>query len=140
MHPIAVCADAALRQHVHPALRLQELVDLIAGRVDRTLDAARLRSILAIYPESFRLLDPWHGRWTIAADPDQDEPDLCIDVWVVGVSEGAPPPGAPTALRLRESVRWLARGVDPRSPTDVGRWYAIALADRALRDAVRQAA
>jgi hypothetical protein len=40
------------------------------------------------------------------------------------------------AVKLRESVRWLGRGIDPRSPREVSRWYAIALAERALREAV----
>ncbi|MEQ1857459.1 MAG: hypothetical protein ABL963_13455 [Longimicrobiales bacterium] len=140
MHPIAACAETALRHHVDPALRLRELVELVAVHVDLTLDAARLRGILESYPEHFRLLDPWRGRWEARTARDPEEPDPGIDVWVIGVSEGAPPPGTSPALRLRESVRWLARGVDPRSPSDVGRWYAIVLAERAVRHATRRAA
>jgi hypothetical protein len=37
-------------------------------------------------------------------------------------------------------VRWLGRGIDPRSPHDVSRWYAIALAERAVRAAVARRA
>jgi hypothetical protein len=35
--------------------------------------------------------------------------------------------------RMRESVRWLARTVDSRSRLAVGRWYAIAMAERQAR-------
>ena len=98
-----------------------------------TLDAARLRGILEAHPDRFRLLDPWGGRWGSGGPWDSDEPDLSVDVWVIGVAECDPPPGGGAALKVRESVRWLARGVDPRSPREIGRWYAIALAERSLR-------
>jgi hypothetical protein len=140
MHPIAVFAETALRQHVHPTLRLRELVEIVAERVDRTLDAGRLRAILEGYPDRFRLLDPWCGRWRSSASVEPDAATRTIDVWVVGVAESAPPPGAPAALKLRESVRWLARRVDPRSPSEVARWYAIALSERAVRRAVARRA
>lgn len=136
MNPIAAFADSTLRQHPHPALRLRELVALVAERVDRTLDCARLRAVLEGYPERFRILDPWRGPWRSARVPSGDEPPQ-LDVWVVAVAEpGDPPGGAPSAVKLRESVRWLGRGIDPRSPSDVGRWYAIALSERAVREAV----
>jgi hypothetical protein len=141
MHLIASVAESALRHHVHPALRLAELVALVAPRVDRTLDQARLRAVLEAYPDRFRLLDPWHGRWATAARwGDHAGPD--IDVWVVAIAEPRdPPPGIRAAHKLRESVRWLGRGIDPRSPGEVSRWYAIALAERAVREAlVRRAA
>lgn len=134
MNPIAVYAENTLRRHAHPALRLGELVDMVGERVDRSLDAARLRAILEGYPDRFRILDPWRGPWRTETEPQSD-------VWVVAIGEpGGPPPGAPAALKLRESVRWLGRGIDPRSRTDVSRWYAIALAERAVREAVARRA
>ncbi len=138
MHPIAEFAEGTLRKHPDPALRLGELVELLAERFDRTLNAARLRGILEAYPERFRLLDPWCGRWGSAIPGGRRQIDPAVDVWVIGVSECDPPPGASSAVKLRESVRWLARGVDPRSSTDIGRWYAIALAERALRRAAHR--
>jgi hypothetical protein len=136
MNPIAAFAESTLRHHAHPALRLRELVDLVAERMDRSLDGARLRAILETYPDRFRLLDPWRGPWRTIA-PEPAAPEARIDVWVVAIGEpGGPPHGAPAALKLRESVRWLGRGVDPRSRSDVSRWYAIALAERAVREAV----
>jgi len=140
MHPIAAAAEAALRQHVHPALRLHELLELVAECVDRTLDVPRLRAILEAYPDRFRVLDPWCGRWRGPFTAEVGETSRGIEVWVIGVTESAPPPGAPTALKLRESVRWLARGVDPRSSSEVGRWYAIALSERAVRSAITRRA
>jgi hypothetical protein len=140
MNPIATCAESALREHAHPALRMRELVDLVARRVDRSLDATRLRTVLESYPDRFRILDPWRGPWrsVLAADP---ECGLACDVWVMAVAPlDHPPGGTPMAVKLRETVRWVGRGVDPRSPRQVSRWYAIALAERALREAVAKRA
>jgi hypothetical protein len=41
---------------------------------------------------------------------------------------------------LRESVRWIGRSVDGRSTLEVGRWYAIALAEREARRALARRA
>jgi hypothetical protein len=119
MNPIAECAAQTLLHHPHPALRLSELLQLVAERVDRGLDPGRLRTLLEEHPETFRLLDPWV---LMSTDPSPD--------------------GAPTAAgaRLRESVRWIARGIDLTSPYDISRWYAIALAEREVREAVRKKA
>src|SRR5688500_15557730 len=139
MNPIASFAETALREHAHPALRLRELVELVAQRVDRSLDGTRLRAILESYPDRFRILDPWRGPWrSVLGDSDAA---LYSDVWVVAVSAPDHPPGGPpVAVKLRETVRWIGRGVDPRSQRQVSRWYAIALAERALREAVTKRA
>lgn len=134
MNPIAAATEQVLRDHPHPALTLGELVDLLR-HVDRSLDETKLRGVLERYPDRFRILDPWGGAWRalLAEGPN----GRSRDVWVIMV-EGptAPPAGAtPVALLLRESVRWLARGMDPRSPGDVSRWYAIALSEREARAA-----
>ena len=137
VNPIASCAEAILRRHAHPALRLSELVELVAEQVDRALDAPRLRAILEEHPERFRILDPWRGPWrSVWSVPGaQREPR---EAWVVVVTDPAVDPAErdSTVLRLRESVRWLGRGVDPRSPTAVSRWYAIALTERETRRVV----
>ena len=133
MDPIVSCAERVLLDSAHPALRLSELLACVAEHIDRTLDAARLRFILGSHPERFRILDPWKGSWH---DPDATSAhDSCGDTWVVAISEpGAPPDGAgPVEVGLRESVRWLARGVDARSRTEVGRWHAIAVSARDVR-------
>jgi hypothetical protein len=140
MHPIATFAEGALREHTHPALRLRELVDLVIHRVDRSVDGRRLRAILEAYPDRFRILDPWRGPWRSVLGADGDGALTC-DVWVIAVAPPAPPPGGPpVAAKLRETVRWIGRGVDPRSHRDVSRWYAIALAERAVREAVTKRA
>ena len=125
MNPIALCAEQELRAHTHPALRLFELLDLVAERIDRSLDAARLRAVLEEHPDRFRVLEPWCGPWRPGAADRGRRPD-----------PGDPPEAPRTALKLRESVRWLGRGVDPRSSIEVSRWYAIVLAERAAREAV----
>lgn len=142
MDPIAACAEQTLLDSVHPALKLSELLASVADRLDRSLDARRLRAILEAHPERFRVLEPWKGRWGIPGRAMEVEEAPC-EPWVVAISQPDPPPGDhdATALKLRESVRWLARGVDVRSNTDVSRWYAIALSERALRATlVRRAA
>jgi hypothetical protein len=140
MNPIAAFAENALRESMHPALRLRELVELVAQRVDRSLDGPKLRAVLETYPDRFRILDPWRGPWrsVLAGDP---EGALGCDVWVVAVTApDRPPDGPPVAIKLRETVRWIGRGIDPRSQREVSRWYAIALAERALREAVTRRA
>lgn len=148
MNPIATYAATVLEHHPSPALRLTELREPVADRVDRNLTIARLRAALAEHPDRFKLLDPWQGPWRsgAAGAGAPDDParmrDPEGDVWVVLLSE--PHAGAvalpSTALTLRESVRWLARSVDPRSSVDVSRWYAIALTERASRRAVARRA
>ncbi len=132
MDIIATRAEVALHAHPHPALTLSELVDLIAEQVDRGLTPPRLRVILEGHPEHFRIIEPWHGPWRTQADGEG-----AGQAWVVSVTCPDSPPDTPhTALRLRESVRWLGLGVDARSRMEVSRWHAIALAERATREAV----
>ena len=129
MNIIALRAEAALHAHPNPALRLAELLDLIAHDVDRSLTPERLRAILEDHPDRFRILDSWSRRWSGRA------PDSGADsAWVVAIADpGRPPDGPRSATRLRESVRWLARSVDHRSQLEVSRWYAIAIAEREAR-------
>jgi len=134
MNDIARCAEVVLNLHAHPALRLCELVEIVAEKIDRGLTAARLRVILEDHPTHFRILEPWHGPWRPRGPAVQEASE---QAWVVGVGDPGRPPETPqTAMRLRESVRWLGRGMDPRSRMEVSRWYAIALAERATREAV----
>ena len=139
MNAIVECAAQTLIHHPHPALRLSELLELVAERVDRGLDTARLRMLLEKHPQTFRLLDPWRGPWRDHGGPRAA--GYSTDPWVL-MSTDPTPDGAPTACaaRLRESVRWLARGVDTSSPHDISRWHAIALAERDLREALRKKA
>lgn len=138
MNTIARCCEAALHAAPHPALRLTELLELVADRVGRSLTPATLRAILEDRPDRFRILEAWHGPWRVREPSGREgrsagEPDA----WVVAVGSPDTPPDAPRpALRLRESVRWVALGLDGRSRMDASRWYAIALAERAAREAV----
>jgi len=141
MNPIASQAEAVLKQHPHPALRISELIDLIADQVDRSLDATRLRTALKQHPDRFRVLDPWRGPWRSVLEAPQWS-ELADDGWVVLVTDPIPhPAGADRTLTtMRESVRWLARNVDPRSASEVSEWYAIVLAERATRRAIARRA
>lgn len=131
MQIIALRAEEALRDSPHPALRLSELVTLLAPAVDRSLTAARLRHILEDHPDRFRLLDAWSRRWSSLHGDDEGEGST---TWVVAVAAPASPPdGAGPALRLRETVRWLGASLDNRSRMEVARWYAIAAAERHAR-------
>jgi hypothetical protein len=142
MNPIATCTEHFMAAHPHPALRIGEILAPVAERIDRSLTAGRLKAALAEHPETFRLLDPWQGPWRVrTASASAAE----ADVWVVLllVATGGEPAAAGRessatgpVTTLRESVRWLARGIDPRSPLSVSRWYAIALAERESRRAI----
>lgn len=136
MHPIIQRAEILLQSHAHPTLRLTELLRLLRRDVDQSLTETRLRTVIGEHPGQFRVLESWQGGWrhiVSGAEPA---------TWIVAVGQGAPPPkGAPPAYRLRESVRWLGCGIDARSRTDATRWYAIALTERATRQAfIRRAA
>jgi len=135
-------AEAVLHASPHPALRIGELFNLLTQRLGRHLTRATLRSTLDEQPERFRVIETWAGRWSLE-DASGDGPAVRreSDAWVVAVrAPDAPPDGPPTALRLRESVRWIALGLDGRSRLDASRWYAIALAERATREAVARRA
>lgn len=160
MTPIADQAAAFLEQHPHPALRLSELLEPVAERIDHTLSLDRLRQALAEYPEVFRLLDPWRGPWRPTVRAPAEVPrraaggppaathgpgaawDPLGEVWVVLLRDPGEAPAHRTEPHqaLRESVRWLARYVDPRSGLSVSRWYAIALAERESRRALARRA
>ncbi len=137
MNQVLRHAEAALRQHPAPALRLQELLGLVrASTRERTLDAPLLRTLLEAHPDRFRLLDPWQGPWRLSGiDKDHGEGGGS-DPWVVVVTDPGdqdldePHP----ASRLRESVRWMARGVDPRARRELIRWHALVLAARGARE------
>jgi hypothetical protein len=137
MNAIASQAEHTLRNSPHPALTLSELLESVSEIVDRTLSAARLRAILEGHPDRFRILEPWRGPWRSPPGTSLDGKGR-PEPWVVAVAEpDHPPDGAsPAAINLRESIRWLARGVDPRSPSDVSRWYALALSERSVRQAL----
>jgi len=141
MDPIASYAEHTLRRSEHPALKLSELLESVSEVVDRTLDAGRLRAILEAYPDHFRLLEPWRGPWRTPNGTLMAK-EAAVETWVVAVTdpEGTPDGAGPAAVQLRESVRWLARGVDARSPSEVSRWYAIAMSERAVRTALARRA
>lgn len=170
MNPIAAHAESALHNAPHPALRLTELLELVSRRAGRSLTLERLRTALEDHPDRFRILESWSGPWRVREEsertrrrPDRvraasgragegfsrarelDGRDAATvekgDAWVVAVEGPDTPPDAPRpAVRLRESVRWVALGLDGRSRIEVSRWYAIALAERATREAVARRA
>jgi len=136
MNQVLRHAEAVLRQHPAPALRLQELLGLVrASTKERTLDARLLRTLLEAHPDRFRLLDPWQGPWRLSGI-DADRMQRGSDPWVVVVTDpGAQDLDEPRpAARLRESVRWMARGVDPRARRELIRWHALVLAARGARE------
>jgi hypothetical protein len=137
MDPIVSCAEQTLRGSAHPALLLSELLEAVAERVDRGLDAARLRGMLEAHPERFRILEPWRGVAQAGAGGLLAR-EGTGDAWVVAITPPDVPPDGdtPAAISLRESVRWLARGVDTRSGMDMARWYSIAMSERAVRQAL----
>lgn len=142
MEPIAARAASVLAQHPAPALRLSALVELLTRHDPRLrLDARALRLVLERHPQTFRFLDPWRGPWgqtrgRIPAELGAGEP------WVVVVADpgGRDAVGQPGLPKLRDSVRWLAGGVDPRSCREVARAHGFVLAEREVRDALEPGA
>ena len=138
MNPIAIYVERFMEAHPHPALRLSELLPPVADAVDRSLSAERLEEVLSEYPDTFRLLNPWQGPWQVG---DLGVP-LIGDAWVVLLgrpSPSSPSPGGAVGT-LRETVRWLARGIDERSALAVSRWHVIALSERETRKALTRRA
>ena len=146
MDRIAQAAQDVLLGHPHPALRLAELLEVLTEHVDRTLNEERLRRSLEGHPGHFRILEAWRRRWpTIAGESDSTRPGVARPdqrgAWVIAVNGAPEPPERSTSgVRLRESVRWLGRGLDDRSRLAVGRWYAIAVAERDARRVIARGA
>jgi hypothetical protein len=140
MDPIIECAERILLEHPYPALRLTELHELLAEQFDRGLEQSRLRGMLEEYPKVFRVLDPWRGPWRSSEQPRAAR--YTEDPWVIIVThlDGADHAQRPTALTLRESVRWLAHDIDTRSAYEVSRWYAIVLAARRAHSVIKKKA
>lgn len=155
MDALAHAAEEILTTHPHPALRLGELLALVADRVDRGLRADRLRCALEAEPTRFRIIESWRIRWPTLAREGSPQGDA----WVVAIAHAGKTDdegrhatpiregGRRThereenaARMLRESVRWIGRSVDGRSTLEVGRWYAIALAEREARRALARRA
>lgn len=136
MHPIVHRAEILLPNHVHPTLQLRELLEILRRDLDQTLTESRLRGLINEHPDRFRVLESWQGGWRQIAYGTEPV------TWVIAVGASPLPPGGATPSHLlRESVRWLGCGLDTRSRTDASRWYAIALTERATRNAfLRRAA
>ncbi len=128
MNPLADYAHEAVRTHPAAAMRLSDLLLSVAPRADRSLTVPRLRRLLSDHPDRFRIVDAWDARWPEACDPDRAEERA----WVVAVDDRCALL-TKRAGRLRESVRWLSRAIDPRSTADLGRWEEIAVEEEALR-------
>jgi len=141
MDALVCAAEATLRRHAAPALRLSQLLGHVRADTGlRTLDADRLRSVLETRPDRFRILDPWRGPWRFVHRGSTAERGN--DPWVVvvgdpgdegGVQEGRPRPDR----RLSTSVRWLALTLDATSGRTVCRWHGIAIASDAACTALR---
>jgi hypothetical protein len=139
MNLIAERAAAALRQHPHPALRLDELLTLVADRLDRNLTRERLRAILEDHPGEFRIIGASVGTWDTS--PECDAMTRRCGPWVLSIAPepgGTEPPHPVPALR--ESVRWVGRTIDGRSRMDIGRWDGLAMSERATMRALQRRA
>ncbi len=132
MQAILHHAEELLRQHPAPAMELDELHSRLRElRPTCTPTCVSLRVILENSPGRFRVVDPWCGPWVHNRDGHCSDTD---DVIVIAIDRGCSErdPSSSGAL-LRESVRWIARGIDLRSPGGVARLYALILAEDAAR-------
>ena len=122
-------AEEVLCGYPAAAMELTELHARLRHRrpVD-TPSCAALRSLLESHPNRFRVVDPWSGPWLDPGDHPRSETEHVV---VVAVGSGAPSSGRlPPHLRLRESLRWVARGIDLRSRGGAARLYALLLAEK----------
>ena len=96
--------------------------------------------MLEEYPRVFRVLDPWRNLWRNPKQPRAAR--YAEDPWVIIVThrDGANHAWRPTALTLRESVRWLAHDIVTQSGYAVSRWYAGVPAERLEHSAIKKKA
>lgn len=137
MDRLLLAAEAALRHHAAPALRLTELLRQVRLRLGAiTPDTEGLRRALQSRPDRFRVLDPWRGPWRhVARDPALAPAG---DPWVVVVGDpgddgadcyaGTSDDLSRTQERLRASVRWLGTRLDGGTSRAVARFHVIAVA------------
>ena len=131
VNPIVQRAEILLQGHEHPALQLHELLDILHREMDQGLTEETLRTVIGEHPDRLRMLES--GPF----DPGTTMAGSAPGAWVMAVGAGPPTPGGETPQHLlRETVRWLGCGLDPRSRTDAARWYAIAMAERVTRHAL----
>ena len=132
MDAITIQAEEVLRQHPAPAMALIELQRRLHERRPGLAPSCdSLRVLMENSPHRFRVLDPWRRPWSERHDERHTE---AADVLVMTITIGASNDGRlATDARLRESVRWIARGVDLRSPRSLARLYALLLAERSTR-------
>ena len=132
MEAIMSHAEEVLRQHPAPAMALIELQRrLHESRRACAPSAANLRVLMEHCPDRFRVVDPWRRPWLHGQDGTGGQAG---HVLVISITRGS------SNDRLRESVRWIARGTDVRSPRSVARLYALLLAEDGTRPHLRQQA
>jgi len=139
MQAILHYAEEILRQHPAPAMELGELHRRLrqlwpAG----TSCCDSLRRILTNSPDRFRVVDPWCGPWIHASNRDSSGTEGVVVVAIDRACHEEDP--LPGSSLLRESVRWIARGIDLRSPGGAARLYALLMAEDAARPQLRQRA
>lgn len=145
MDSCLVAAEAALRRSAAPALRLGELLSHVRSETrDLSLNRERLLRGLRAHPSLFRILDPWRGPWRFIRERDAWSSRVDLDPWVLTVSDPADGEGdgagRPVIRRMRSCIRWLANGIDTRSPRALARWSRLALAADEARRTLDEAA
>ena len=136
MDRIVAAAEATLRRHPAPGPPQPRLVELLRREgPDPWVDAARLRPLLEACPDRFRVLDLWQGSLR-SLQALAGGTEFQGDAWVAVITDPAgrgPDRANRASATLRESVRWLARGVDGRSTREVARWQRVLREEAAVR-------
>ena len=125
-------AEAILRAHPAPSMSLIDLWERLR-EIGTALvpSCTRLRSVLEGNPDRFLVLDPWGRPWLEGAGCPSGEQE---GVAVVCLDPGDVDPGPLSATaRMRESVRWMARGTDVRSKSSVARLYSVLVDEAEVR-------
>ena len=142
MNTILDNAEDVLRQHPAPAMTLGQLHRRLHEQWPMLTPARpNLRRVLETEADRFLVLDPCLGPWSHAKRGSAPLEEL-DNVLVLGLGSGlARGTRLPADARLRESVRWIARGLDRRSRRSLARLYLLLLSDGSVRTELqRQAA
>lgn len=145
MHQTPDRVARAMRDRPAPAVTLGELVRTLAedGRGPGP-DPQGLVNALRRCPDRFRVFDSMRGPWAATDQwlrPAQYvepllEQGVACEPWIVALEDLAfdavddSSPQDTLSRRTRQSLVWLARGVDEGSPAAVNRWCRLLGEDR----------
>ncbi|MDH5759361.1 MAG: hypothetical protein OEZ65_07205 [Gemmatimonadota bacterium] len=135
MEMLLTLAESILRDHPAPAMPFGDLLVQVREHPScSSVDGAKLLGVLKSAPDRVKILDPARGPWRPREGGSAPSPDAWVALLGTPRSGPSATSGTPALRILRESVRWLARGVDERSTSEVARWHRMVLEEAAVRE------